>query len=126
MTVQTDDLFILSRSGETFRVAFSQVLDALPRGPRGRVAADGTLLSGSGASVTRVEKGRYQVTYDAALTESAPPVLLSLELNAGNDDYSFMYSNADATGFSIDIGEQDNSGTAGVARDSGFSFFIPL
>ena len=37
-----------------------------------------------------------------------------------------LIQNVTANSFDVEITEQDNGGTAGVFRDAGFSFYIPL
>lgn len=80
-----------------------------------------------GATVLRTDVGRYTVSFLTPFPDGDDyPVLFSMEQNPGADDYVPTYLNANANGFDVEIGEQDNGGTGGVFRDAGFSFFIPL
>ena len=125
MSVNDSDTFLLSRAGTIFRVGFEDIRAALPQPVWGRVSADGTALGISGASVSRVQTGRYQVTLSTPRAEAAYPILLTLEQNSGRDDYVLAYRDVTDAGFMLDVTEQDNGGTAGAYRDAGFSFFIP-
>ena len=125
MSVQTTDAFICARGGQNFRVTFADLVAALPKPTTGRVSADGTGLSLQGATVTRTNTGRYAVTFDTPRPDDTFPVLLSQEQNAGRDDYCLAYRDQTVTGFVVEITEQDNSTSAGIYRDAGFSFLIP-
>lgn len=126
MSLQTTDLFVLSRSGAAYNVSFETIRQSLLNQPRGRVQANGTAQSITGASITRTNAGRYRVQFDPQLPDAAYPILLSLEQNSGRDDYVITYTGASAEGFNVEISEQDNGAAAGTFRDAGFSFFIPL
>ena len=125
MSVQDTDAFVCARGGQNFRVTFADLVAALPRPVTGRLTANGTVLSQQGASAGRTATGRYVVKFDTPRPDASYPVLLSLEQNAGRDDYVAVYRNTSTDGFVVEIAEQDNGGTAGVYRDAGFSFFIP-
>lgn len=125
MSVNDSDTFLLGRAGAVFRVSFDDIRAALPQPVWGRVSADGTALGISGASVSRVATGRYLVTLSTPRAQALYPILLTLEQNSGRDDYVAAYRDVTETGFTVEVSEQDNGGTAGAYRDAGFSFFIP-
>lgn len=125
MSVNDSDTFLLSRAGTVFRVSFDDIRDALPQPVWGRVSAEGTALGISGASVSRVETGRYLVSLSTPRVQALYPILLTLEQNSGRDDYVVAYRDVTETGFTLEVSEQDNGGTRGTYRDAGFSFFIP-
>jgi hypothetical protein len=112
-----------------------------PQGPQGATISDPTDVyhaTGSvnafgtpnyiqGASVAWIGTGRYQVSFNTPHANGANyPILFSMEQNTGEDDYVPTYNNVTANGFDVEIGEQDNGGTAGVPQDAGFSFYVPL
>ena len=125
MSVQQSDRFLIGRDGAVFRVAFADLQSALPQPVWGRVAADGTPARVQGASVERVEMGRYAVTLTAPQADVGYPMLITLEQSEGLDDYVVHYTSVTTAGFIVEVTEQDNSARAGVFRDTGFSFFIP-
>jgi hypothetical protein len=92
----------------------------------GSVAANGTAEQMAGATVVRNAQGQYDITFTNTANTSTYPVLATMQGLPQNDDYQWAYLNRTQTGFRLEIREQDNGGTAGVLRDSGFSFFIPI
>ena len=125
MSVTETDTFLLSRAGSVFRVAFAELRAAMPQPAWGRVNSNGTAARISGASVSRTATGRYAITLTQPQADASYPILVSLEQNAGRDDYVTAYRNVTATGFTVEVSEQDNSTSSGAYRDAGFSFFIP-
>lgn len=91
----------------------------------GSIDSAGSPRSSFNASILQLSTGQYRVNFTTALADDTYPIILSLEENAGTDDYSIKYENISASGFSIRITEQDDGGTGGVLVNSGFSFFIP-
>jgi len=92
----------------------------------GSVAGDGIAEQIAGGSVVRVAVGQYDVTFNSAAFSDTYPVLATMQGLPQNDDYQWAYLNRTVNGFRIEIREQDNGGAAGVLRDSGFSFFVPI
>jgi len=91
----------------------------------GSVLSNGTVEQGAGATVSRVSQGIYQITFSSAAPSNTYPVLATMQGLPANDDYQWAYLSRTTNGFRIEVREQDNGGTAGVLRDSGFSFFVP-
>lgn len=95
----------------------------------GAVTVTGTTLtidSISGAGVTRTGTGQYDITFNTPANDALYPVIATMAALPQNDDYQWAYLNRTINGFTLEIREQDNGGTAGVLRDSGFSFFVPV
>ena len=93
----------------------------------GNISATGTPNFITGATVVRTSVGNYTVSFTSPHPNGDDyPVVFSMEQNPGKDDYVPTYLNADANGFDVQIGEQDNGASGGVFRDAGFSFYIAL
>jgi hypothetical protein len=93
----------------------------------GNIDSSGTANNIQGATVTRLSTGRYRITFNNQHPNGTHyPIILSMEQNSGDDDYNPTYSNVGPGGFNVEIGEQDNGGSAGVAIDADFSFYVPL
>lgn len=92
----------------------------------GSVLSDGTLEQGAGATITRFGVGQYDITFNSVANTATYPVLATMQALPQNDDYQWAYLNRTISGFRIEIREQDNGGAAGILRDSGFSFFVPI
>ena len=93
------------------------------------VSVSGGLLTediAAGCTVTRLSQGNYQITFNNPANSAAYPILATMQGLAQNDDYQWAYWDRTVNGFRIEIREQDNGGAAGVLRDSGFSFFVPI
>jgi len=90
----------------------------------GRVAADGTKISGAGFQSSRVSLGIYLVTFDTPLANSLYSVVAQPIRSAGSDDYNARAYNISNTGFNIRTDEQDNGNPAGILRDTEFSIII--
>ncbi|WP_299113292.1 collagen-like protein [uncultured Winogradskyella sp.] len=93
----------------------------------GNINQTGSINYIQGANIIRNSVGSYTVT----LTNPHPntntyPILITLERNAGTDDYGAMYTIISNTIFNIEIREQDDGGGGGVLRDSSFSFYVPF
>ena len=92
----------------------------------GSVLSNGSTEQIAGGSVTRIGIGQYDINFNSPATSATYPVLATMQALAQNDDYQWAYLNRTVDGFRIEIREQDNGPAAGVLRDSGFSFFVPL
>jgi len=91
----------------------------------GRVNSDGSSNRILNASSARLSTGEYRITFDTAVTDADYPIIITLESNAGSDDYIVSYSNLTINGFDVSINEQDNGGSPGTSRDNAFSFLVP-
>lgn len=91
----------------------------------GIVASNGTSSRILNATSSRLSTGEYRITFDTAVADADYPVIITLEENAGSDDYITSYGNRTATSFDIFINEQDNGGSPGTPRDNAFSFLVP-
>ena len=92
----------------------------------GSVDSAGNAQGIAGASVSRISTGRYQITFTSPSNTDTYPVLATMQGLPQNDDYQWAYLNRTVNGFQLEIREQDNGSSAGVLRDSGFSFFVPI
>lgn len=96
----------------------------------GLVAADGTEIKVTGASVLRLNKGDYEITFDTARPTANYMINLTNIDCGGNcggnsyDDPGITYYNRTTTGFSVNIGDSDNGNTAKVDIDLEFSFTV--
>lgn len=90
----------------------------------GRVGADGRAIRILGASTQRVRIGHYRIIFDSPPPDDTYPILATLEVNAGADDYIIHYD-ASAGSFDLFVTEQDNASGSGRDRDCPFSFFVP-
>jgi len=98
----------------------------------GKVDAAGTAVKVSGATVSRVSTGIFQVTFPTARTTANYVIQLSVLncnncVNAGGtrieDSINIYYSNQTTTGFRVIIGSNDNNdSTNKVPRDLEFMF----
>jgi len=91
----------------------------------GLVASDGTSVRMLNSSSSRLSTGEYRITFDTAVADASYPIVITLEANAGADDYITSYSNVTTTSFDVSVNEQDNGGSPGTPRDSAFSFLVP-
>lgn len=91
----------------------------------GKVSAAGAAVKISGATVSRVSTGVYQVAFSTAQADANYLIQLSV-LNCsscGTDDsIGIYYSNQTTTGFRVIIGANDNGGTAKVPSSLEFMF----
>ena len=90
----------------------------------GRVASNGTLLAGQGATAARVGVGRYQITYDNAQATANCAILLTNQRSPGRDSYEIYFFNDTVNGFFVEINEGDNGTSANTLRDNEFSFMV--
>lgn len=85
----------------------------------GRVAANGTLQSGAGYSVSRTSTGQYQVSFSNAFTQT--PVVVATAVDATNDDNFLTIVGANGSGFQLRMKDDDHSADADF-QDSAFNF----
>ena len=91
----------------------------------GKVAANGTALDITGASVVRNSTGDYTVTLNTALTTANYVVQLTVEEpNSTRDDINITLDNQTTSSFDVTIREGDNGGTADVLRDKIWHFIV--
>lgn len=90
----------------------------------GRVAANGTLQNGEGATVARVAVGAYQITFDSPLPNATYAVFLTCQRSPGRDSFAPYYYGETTALFNVEINEGDNGTAANVRRDGAFSFMV--
>jgi len=95
----------------------------------GKVAANGTALRISGATVTKVAGGRYLITFTTPRPDANYIILLTasnLEGDVSNDDPDLGYRLVTNSNFEVLIGNNDNGGTSREAAplDLEFSFVV--
>lgn len=90
----------------------------------GRVAANGTLLRGEGATAQRIGVGRYRVVYNDIQPTGDCAILLTNQRSAGRDSYEIYFFNSTAVEFFVEINEGDNGAAANTLRDNEFSFMV--
>jgi hypothetical protein len=109
-------------------------LDAMPKiYATGKVAGTGTAVTIYGASVSRINEGDYQVTFDTALS-NANYIIQVATLDCGGDcpgnttqtydDPGITYYNQATTGFRVNIGDSDNGTTQKDDIDLEFMFTV--
>lgn len=95
----------------------------------GKVAADGTPLKIFGATVNRVARGRYQITFNTPQPDTNYIIQLTasnLEGDLGNDDPDLGYRLVTTSSFEVLIGNNDNGSISreSDALDLEFSFVV--
>ncbi|GEQ86143.1 hypothetical protein ULMS_16510 [Patiriisocius marinistellae] len=109
------------------------VVSNTPVGPvtvaAGLIEANGSALKIYGASVSRINKGNYQVTFLTPRSSNNYVInLATTDCNdAGDcdfDDPGITYLNRQTTGFRVNIGDSDNGGTAKEDIDLEFTFSV--
>ena len=128
VNAKTHDV-VLETEFQAFKDSFTTAPD--PINPSlfkaaGSVSSTGAVQQIAGATVARLSQGRYQITFNSAANTATYPVLATMEGLPQNDDYQWAYLSRTVNSFIIEVREQDNGITAGVLRDSGFSFFVPI
>ncbi|GEM_PF-3329498 len=87
----------------------------------GYVSKDGTLISGEGASVEKVSKGEYKVTFDTAFAD-LPAVVATLHNADKNLSVHAVITYEITTSYACIMTGNADSPPAGVPDDSSFSF----
>ena len=94
----------------------------------GKINGNGTAAKILNATVTRLNTGRYQVTFtaDAGITDADYIIQLTVRdpQGDGNDNYDVSYSAQTATGFIAEVGDNDNGGADRANRDFEFMFTV--
>lgn len=91
----------------------------------GKIAANGTNLNATGASVVRNSVGNYTVTLDTALADTNYTIQLTVEEPSATQDDIIINPDSQATaGFDVNITEQDNSTAAGTLIDKDWYFTV--
>lgn len=95
----------------------------------GLVAPTGTAIKSFGATVSRINLGDYQVTFTTPRPSANYVINLTTIdcMDLGDCDYDdpgISYYNRTTTGFSINIGDSDNGGTAKEDIDLEFTFSV--
>ncbi|OAB78694.1 hypothetical protein [Cochleicola gelatinilyticus] len=119
-------------SGALYSDSHGNISNA-PMGPitvaAGLVEGNGNALKIYGATVSRINKGNYQVTFSSPRSSNNYIInLASADCNdAGDCDYDdpgITYLNRQTTGFRVNIGDSDNGGTAKEDIDLEFTFSV--
>lgn len=96
----------------------------------GLIAGDGTSIKINGATVTFINTGDYQVTFNTARPTANYIINLTTIDCGGNcggttyDDPGIAYYDRTTTGFKVNIGDSDNGTTAKVDINLEFSFSV--
>jgi hypothetical protein len=91
----------------------------------GKVSSTGAPIKVYGATVSRINQGDYQITFTQARPDANYIIQLSLpSLNTGNDDPGITYYDQQTSGFKVNIGDNDNGGTASADVNSQFMFTV--
>jgi hypothetical protein len=91
----------------------------------GKVSSTGAPIKVYGATVSRINQGDYQITFTQARPDANYIIQLSLpSLNSGNDDPGITYYDQQTSGFKVNIGDNDNGGTASADVNSQFMFTV--
>ncbi|MEE3226058.1 MAG: hypothetical protein VX253_09085, partial [Bacteroidota bacterium] len=96
----------------------------------GLVQANGTAIKITGATVTRLNLGDYQVTFTSARA-SANYIINLANIDCGGncggtsyDDPGITYYDRETTGFKVNIGDSDNGNTQKADIDLEFTFSV--
>ena len=93
----------------------------------GKINGNGTFNKAPyNATVRRISVGRYQVALTPAMPDANYIIQLTIRDSAGvgNDDYDLAYTSQTATGFIVEVGDNDNGGTDRTLRDFEFMFTV--
>jgi hypothetical protein len=97
----------------------------------GKIHPNGTPIKITGATITRVNKGDYSVSFSSILPNSHYIVMMSIKDCGGNcdgnnnyDDPGISYYDQTASGFRINIGDSDNGNSAKTDIDLEFMFIV--
>jgi hypothetical protein len=92
----------------------------------GRINSAGTILSGSGFSVTKIGTGDYRINFNSAMSNSNYVIQLTLANQAGNrnDAPIITYGNQGTNNFRVFIGDSDNGESDLFRFDSEFMFTV--
>jgi LEA14-like dessication related protein len=91
----------------------------------GKVSSTGAPIKVYGATVSQINQGDYQITFTQARPDANYIIQLSLpSLNSGNDDPGITYYDQQTSGFKVNIGDNDNGGTASADVNSQFMFTV--
>jgi hypothetical protein len=91
----------------------------------GKVSSTGAPIKVYGATVSQINQGDYQITFTQARPDANYIIQLSLpSLNTGNDDPGITYYDQQTSGFKVNIGDNDNGGTASADVNSQFMFTV--
>lgn len=97
----------------------------------GKIHPNGTPIKITGATITRLNRGDYNVSFSSALPDSHYIVMMSIKDCGGNcdgnnnyDDPGISYYDQTASGFRINIGDSDNGNSAKTDVDLEFMFIV--
>jgi len=128
----TNELQTITKSGNTVTLSDGggsfDITDTV--GPKifaaGKVAADGSGPTPLGATVIRLNVGDYQVTFSIPAADANYIINLSqIDMQGtGLDDPGITYYDQTATGFKVNIGDNDNGSGDRTDFDGEFMFSI--
>ncbi|WP_417857733.1 hypothetical protein [Xanthomarina gelatinilytica] len=88
----------------------------------GLIQANGTALKITGATVTYIDTGDYQVTFSTARASAEYIInLATTDYGAGNDDPGITYYDRQTSGFKVNIGDSDGSTKNDIDLEFSFS-----
>ncbi|MGV6844738.1 MAG: hypothetical protein ACWA42_01260, partial [Lutibacter sp.] len=92
----------------------------------GKVNSNGTAAKILGATVSRINAGDYQVTFNSPMPDANYIIQLTVRdfNNLSRDDPGIQYINQTANGFQVHIQNNDDGGTAGTDTDFEFMFTV--
>ncbi len=92
----------------------------------GKVSSAGTAAKIMGASVTRLNKGDYQITFTTPMSSADYIIQLAIKdlSGSGNDAPSVTYSSQTTTGFIVKTADNDNGSTDSADEDIEFMFTV--
>ncbi|NND62189.1 MAG: hypothetical protein HKN48_03230 [Flavobacteriaceae bacterium] len=97
----------------------------------GKVASDGTAIKISGATVTRVDKGDYKITFATEMADANYIVMLNMidcggacDGNGSYDDPGIGYYGQTKNEFYVNIGDSDNGNSGKKDIDLEFMFMV--
>lgn len=97
----------------------------------GKIHPNGSPIKITGATITRVDRGDYKVSFSSSMPDSHYIIMLSIKDCGGNcdgnnnyDDPGITYYNQTNTGFYVNIGDSDNGASAKTDVDLEFMFVV--
>ncbi len=92
----------------------------------GKVSAAGPETAAFNATVSLIDTGDYQITFDNDLgtTDYVIQLTVTDRQGAGNDDPNISYYQQETSGFRVNVGDNDNGSSPRVDFDSEFMFSV--
>ncbi|WP_344824208.1 hypothetical protein, partial [Rurimicrobium arvi] len=117
----TNDTLRIVEGSQTKEVKIPAYIKAM-----GKVSGTGAAAKIIGATVTRIDKGDYQVTFTTPMSSANYVIQLTVkDMNgAGNDAPGITYTSQTASGFIVKTADNDNGSSDSADEDLEFMFTV--